>query len=93
MFDLIVIPNGDYVDIAVITTINATYTGAWKADISAMTVKGAIMDLRICDIELLTIKQFEKLRIEQLSPNTISDIDGDYLASVNGELALWKEDD
>ena len=93
LFDLIVIPNGDYVDIAVITTINATYTGAWKADISAMTVKGAILDLRICDIELLTIKQFEKLRIEQLSPNTISDIDGDYLASVNGELALWKEDD
>ena len=93
LYDLIVIPNGEYVDIAVITSINATYSGAWKADISAMTVKGATLDLRICDIEMLTITQFEKIRIEQLNPNTISDIDGDYLASEYGELAFWKEDD
>ena len=90
IFDIIVVPNGKSVSAAIITSINATYNGAWKADIQAMTISDAEFDLRISDIELLTIEQFESLRIEQLEPNVITDIDGDYLASIDGELALWE---
>ena len=92
LYDLIVVPNGKDVSIAVITSISASYNGAWKADIQAKTFDSAqaILDLRICDIELLTIEQLEHIRIENLEPNTISDIDGDYMASLDGELAFWK---
>ena len=70
LFDVIVIPNDTNVDIAIITAINATYNGAWKADISAMVLSSEqiTLDLRICDIELLTIAQFEHLEIEKLNP-------------------------
>lgn len=93
LFDIVVVPNGKDVSVAIITSISATFNGAWKADLQLMTLDAdkVMLDMRICDIELLTIEQLEHIRIEQLEPNTISDIYGDYLASKDGELALWEE--
>lgn len=70
LFDIIVVPNGKDVSAAIITSINATYSGAWKADIQASVIPDATLDLRIKDIELLTIEQFESLEIEQLVPDS-----------------------
>lgn len=69
LFDTIMIPNGNSVDVAVITGISATYNGAWKADIQAVKIKGSVPKLRICDIEMLTINQLESLTIGQVSPD------------------------
>lgn len=93
LFDIVIVPNGKDVSVAIITSISATFNGAWKADLQLMSIDSSkiMLDMRICDIELLTIEQLENLKIEQLEPNTISDIDGDYLASEDGELALWEE--
>jgi hypothetical protein len=93
LFDIVIVPNGKDVSVAIITSISASFNGAWKADLQLMTLdsQSVTLDMRICDIELLTIEQLESIRIEQLEPNTISDIDGDYLASEDGELALWEE--
>lgn len=93
LFDIVIVPNGKDVSVAIITSISATFNGAWKADLQLMSIDSSkiMLDMRICDIELLTIEQLENLKIEQLEPNTISDIDGDYLASKDGELALWEE--
>lgn len=93
LFDMIAVPYGKTVVLACVVGIDAEFTGAWKGNIKAVTVDNVLLDLRICDIELLTIQQFESLRIEQLEPNTISDIDGDFMASKNGELAYWNGDD
>ena len=92
LFDIIVIPNGGKVSVCCITKMNFTFNGAWRGTYEAVEIAGATLDLRICDLEMLTLEQLESLRIEQLHPNTISDIDGDYLASKDGELALWKEE-
>lgn len=92
LFDIIVIPNGNKVSVCCITKINFTFNGSWRGTYEAVEIENAVLDLRICDLEMLTIKQLESLRIEQIHPNTISDVDGDYLASSNGELAFWKED-
>lgn len=70
LFDIIVVPNGKDVSAAIVTSINATYGGAWKADIQASVVPDATLDLRIKDIELLTIEQFESFEIEQLVPDS-----------------------
>ena len=93
LFDMIAVPYGKTVVSACVVGIDAEFTGAWKGNIKAVTVDNVMLDLRICDIELLTIQQFESLRIEQLEPNTISDIDGDFMASKNGELAYLNGDD
>ncbi len=93
LFDMIAVPYGKTVVPACVVGIDAEFTGAWKGNIKAVTVDNVMLDLRICDIELLTIQQFESLQIEQLEPNTISDIDGDFMASKNGELAYWNGDD
>lgn len=65
LYDLIVIPNGSTVDIGCITSINASYNGAWKGDIQATAIGGVSPDLRIKDLELLTINQIEHLTIRQ----------------------------
>ena len=93
LFDVVIVPNGKDLSVAIITSISATFSGAWKADLKLMTLDPdkIMLDMRICDIELLTIEQLERIKIEQLEPNTISDIDGDYLATEDGELALWEE--
>lgn len=93
LFDMIVVPYGKRVCPACVTGIEVTFSGAWKGSIKAVTVDGVQLDLRICDLELLTIEQIESLTIEQLQPNTISDIDGDYMATKYDELALWNGDD
>lgn len=93
LFDMIAVPYGKSVVPACVVGIDSEFTGAWKGNIKAVTVDNVMLDLRICDIELLTIQQFESLRIEQLEPNTISDIDGDFMASKNSELAYWNGDD
>lgn len=71
IFDVIAVPFGNAVYPAIVTGINASFNGAWKADIQAMALKPSdvTLDLRICDIEMLTIEQFEHLRINQLIPN------------------------
>lgn len=89
LFDIIVVPHGETVEIGCVTDIDATYNGAWKGTIQTTIIPDAEYDLRIKDLEMLTIEQIEHLRIEQLHPNTISDITGDYIATENGELALW----
>lgn len=86
------IPNGNKVSVCCITKINFTFNGAWRGTYEALEIADAMLDLRICDLEMLTLEQLESLRIEQLHPNTISDVDGDYLASSDGKLAFWKED-
>lgn len=71
LFDVIVVPFRDAVISAIVTGINANFNGGWKADIQAMALNPSdiTLDLRICDIEMLTIEQFEHLRINQLIPN------------------------
>lgn len=94
LFDMIHVPYGNKVFPACVVGIEATFNGAWKGTIKAVTMgSGVMIDLRICDLEMLTIEQLESLTIEQLEPNTISDIDGDYMASKFGELAYWNGDD
>ena len=70
LFDVIYIPNGKFVNTAVVTSINASYNGAWKADIKAVNVgiQSSHRYLRICDIEELTIEQFENIIIDDLAP-------------------------
>lgn len=92
LFDVIVIPAGNKVGAYCVTKINATYSGAWRGTIEAVLLPNVQIDLRICDIEMLTIEQLETMQIMQLHPNTISDIDGDYIATSNGELPLWKKE-
>ena len=72
LFDVIAVPFNNAVFPAIVTSINATFSGGWKADIQAVALKPSdiTLDLRICDIEMLTIEQFEYLRINQLLPNT-----------------------
>lgn len=71
LFDVIAVPFQDVVFPAIVTSINASFNGAWKADIQAVALKPSdiTLDLRICDIEMLTIEQFEHLRINQLVPD------------------------
>lgn len=90
IFDIIVIPHGKKVSVCCLTSINMTFNGGWRGTFEAVEIEDAILDLRIIDIEQLTIEQFESLTIEQLHPNTVSDIDGDYLACDDGTLVLWK---
>lgn len=73
LFDMIVVPYGKTVVPACVVGINAEFNGAWKGNIKAVTVDNVQLDLRICDIEMLTIEQFESLRIEQLDPNINQD--------------------
>lgn len=68
LFDPITIPNGDTADIAVVTKINATYNGAWKASIEATAINGTARKLRICDLEMMTLAQIEKLKIKEVAP-------------------------
>lgn len=90
LFDIVVIPNGSKVSTCCITSLNMTFNGGWRGTYEAVEITSAILDLRIRDLEQLTIEQLESIRIENLHPNTVSDIDGDYLACSDGALVLWK---
>ena len=90
LFDIIVIPNGSKVSTCCVTSLNMTINGGWRGTYEAVEITTAILDLRIRDLEQLTIEQLESIRIENLHPNTVSDISGDYLACSDGSLVLWK---
>lgn len=68
LFDVISVPIKGAVVPAIVTGINASFNGAWKADLSCMALNpdNITFDLRICDIEMLTIEQLETLRINQV---------------------------
>lgn len=68
LFDTITIPNGNVVDTAVVTKINATFNGAWKATIEACAINGTTSNLRICDLEQLTLAQIERMTVNQCAP-------------------------
>ena len=68
LFDPITVPNGDSSDIAVVTKINATYNGAWKASIEATAINGTARKLRICDLEMMTLSQIASLKIKDAAP-------------------------
>ena len=91
LFDIIVIPAGDKACVCAITKINFTFNGAWRGTFEAVEVSTARLDLRICDLEMLTLGQLESIPIEQLQPNTVSVDDGDYIATADGKLMLWEE--
>ena len=90
---MVAVPYLDKVIAGCITKINFTFNGAWRGTYEAVEIPNAEFDLRICDLEMLTLAQIESLRIVDLHPKTISDIEGEYMATVDGELAFWKEDD
>lgn len=94
LFDNVVVPNGKDVSVAIITSISASFNGAWKADLQLMTLdpETVTLDMRICDIELLTVEQFESIRIEQFEPNINAEIDSDYIATeVNRSMQVEPE--
>ena len=68
LFDVISVPIKGAVVPAIVTGINASFNGAWKADLSCMALNpdDIEFDLRICDVEMLTIEQLETLRINQV---------------------------
>ena len=68
IYDVISVPIKGAVVPAIVTGINASFNGAWKADLSCMALNpdNIEFDLRICDIEMLTIEQLETLRINQV---------------------------
>lgn len=69
LFDIVVIPNGDTVSACCITNLNLTFNGGWRGTFEAIEIPGAELNMRICDIEQLTVKQLESLAISQLDPN------------------------
>ena len=93
IFDVIVVPVNRKAPVAVVTKINFTFNGAWRGTYEVVEIGSGTYDLRIYNIEMLTTQQLSSIPIESLCPNTITDIDGDYMASSDGELALWEEDD
>ena len=93
LFDVIAVPYQNKVAVCCLTKINFTYNGGWRGTYEAVQFVNGSIDLRICDLEMLKIEQFESLRIEQLEPNTISDDLGYYLATSDGRLTYWKEDE
>ena len=93
LFDVVAIPYKDKVAACCLTKLDFTFNGGWRGTYEAVQIPNASFELRICDLEMLKIKQLESLRIEQLAPNTISDDLGNYIATLNDELAYWKEDE
>lgn len=93
LFDLVVVPEKDKVNAVCLTKVNMSFNGAWKCEFTGVVLPDVTVDLRICDLEMLTIRQAESLRIEQLDKNTISASTGEFLATKNGELAYWEGDD
>lgn len=91
LFDIIIIPNGKDVSVCAVTKINFTYNGGWRGTYEAVVIDTATIDMRICDIEMLKIKQIKSLRVGQLSPNTVSDDADEYIATKNNEIMLWEE--
>ena len=90
-FDILVVPAGNKACVCAVTKINFTFNGAWRGTFEAVEVSTARLDLRICDLEMLTLGQLESIPIEQLQPDTVSADDGDYIATEDGELMLWEE--
>lgn len=60
IFDVVVIPYKDKVFPAIITGINTSFNGSWKADIKAMTVDAEI-NLSQDTMQLLTAAQIESI--------------------------------
>lgn len=92
LFDVVAVPYLDKVIAGCITKINFTFNGAWRGTYEAVEIPNAEFDLRVCDLKMLTLAQIESMHIVDPHPNTISDIDGNYMATSNGELAFWKEE-
>lgn len=67
LFDIIVVPNGRKVNTAIVTDISVTYSGIWKGTIKAITVSNVRLDLRIKDLELLTLEQIENMTINEIT--------------------------
>ena len=93
LFDIVSVPYQDMLSVCTLTKLNFTFNGGWRGTYEAIEISGSDVDMRICDIEMITAGQLESLRIEQLHPNTISDSDGNYMAASGGRLAFWEEDD
>ena len=91
LFDVVAVPYLNKVAVCCITKINFTFNGAWRGTYEAVEVPDAKIDLLIDDLEMLTIEQLGSIKIDDLHPNTISDIDGDYMAASEGSLAYWEE--
>ena len=91
LFDVVAVPYLNKVAVCCITKINFTFNGAWRGTYEAVEVPDAKIDLLIDDLEMLTIEQLGSIKIDDLHPNTISDIDGDFMAASDGSLAYWEE--
>lgn len=67
IFDIIIVPNGRKVNAAIVTDVSVTYSGIWKGTIKAITTNKASLDLRIKDLELLTLEQLESMTINEIT--------------------------
>lgn len=76
LFDIVVIANGEKIDVGCITKINASYNGAWKAQIEVTSTPDISVPLTIFDLEQLTIEQVEALRIQQMSVSSAENTQG-----------------
>ena len=91
LFDIIIVPNNGELSVCAITKANFTYSGSWRGTYEAVAIDTATIDMRICDIEMIKIKQLKSLKVGQLSPNTVSDDADEYIATKNNEIMLWEE--
>lgn len=90
LFDIIIVPNGNSADVCAVTKMNFTYNGGWRGTYEATAVNDAIISMKVCDLEMLKIKQIESFQIRKLSPNTVSDDEGNYITDSNGNAILWE---
>ena len=74
LFDIVVVPVGDKVSACALTKINFTYNGAWRGTFEAVEIRNAPLDLRICDLEMLTLEQIDCIQLDKLNPNTVQQI-------------------
>lgn len=99
IFDTIIVESEDNVFAGVVVSLNMSFNGSWSGVFSVQSVSNPVQkDLRIIDLEGLTIAQLETYMIYQLCGsefgdlNTISDNEFNYLVTSDYQLILYRSE-